>query len=215
MKEKDFIIPDEVKSIVEQLGKAGYEAYSVGGCVRDLLRGKTPYDWDVTTSATPEEIIVLFPDSFYENKFLTVSVKTGAADPALKEIEVTTFRAEGRYTDKRHPDEVRFAKTLEEDLARRDFTINAMAIRTSESGLQNWESRVIDPFGGQDDLRDKLIRAVGNSEERFGEDALRMIRAVRFATQLGFTMRTLPRMRLRNYQARLNLLRESAFAMNW
>ena len=188
MKRDTIKIPREVETIVAKLVDAGYEAYPVGGCVRDLLlarqsssdggRGVTPQDWDVTTSAKPEEILALFPESFYENAFLTVTVKTESEDETLKEIEVTTYRSEGKYTDKRHPDEVRYAKTLEEDLSRRDFTINAMALTLTGD--------VIDPFNGQDDLKKKIIRSVGDSLKRFDEDALRMMRAVRFTAQLGF-----------------------------
>ena len=104
MKEESFLIPKEVADVVQKLQDGGFEAYPVGGCVRDVLRKETPKDWDVTTSAKPEEILTLFPESFYENKFLTVTVKTESEDPVLKEIEVTTFRKEGKYTDKRHPD---------------------------------------------------------------------------------------------------------------
>ncbi len=173
-------IPDAVKEVVEKLQNAGFEAYIVGGCVRDLLRGEKPKDWDVTTSAHPEEIIKIFPESFYENKFLTVTVKTGSEDQTLREIEITTFRAEGKYTDKRHPDEIRFAKTLEEDLSRRDFTINAMAMDAEDNST--------DPFEGQADLKKKIVRAVGEPEKRFDEDALRMMRGVRLATELNFTI---------------------------
>lgn len=191
-------IPKEVAQIVARLGSAGHQAYPVGGCVRDLLlarvstdeggRGEKPKDWDVTTSAKPEEIMALFPDSFYENRFLTVTVKTGSDDPALAEIEITTFRAEGKYTDKRHPDEVRFAETLEEDLSRRDFTVNAMALNITIHDTRNTTHEIIDLFGGQEDLKKKLIHAVGNPEERFDEDALRMMRAVRLAAELGFAL---------------------------
>ncbi|TSC67996.1 MAG: putative domain HDIG [Parcubacteria group bacterium Gr01-1014_66] len=187
MKEK-LVIPEGIARVVGALRAVGFEAYPVGGCVRDILLGIEPNDWDVTTSAKPEEILQLFTESFYENKFLTVTVKTGSDDPALSEIEITTFRAEGKYTDKRHPDEVRYAQTLKEDLSRRDFTINALAIRNLDSSIQHLASSVIDPFGGQDDLKKKLIRSVGNPEERFGEDALRMLRAVRLAMQLDFTI---------------------------
>ena len=131
-------IPKEVNSVINELKKKGFESYTVGGCVRDFLRGVEPEDWDVTTNAKPEEIQKLFPKSFYENKFLTVTVQTGSENPRLKEIEITTYRSEAKYTDKRHPDEVRFAKTIEEDLARRDFTINAIAlmeIRNQKSKL--------------------------------------------------------------------------------
>ena len=188
-------IPQEVLAVVIKLQEAGYEAYPVGGCVRDLLLGKEPKDWDITTSAKPEEIMGLFPESFYENKFLTVTAKTGSEDLALAEIEITTFREEGKYTDKRHPDEVRFAHTLEEDLSRRDFTINAMALEMQKSKIKNQNDNakfknfeIIDPFGGQDDLKKKLIRAAGESKKRFEEDALRMMRAVRLCAELDFTI---------------------------
>jgi len=175
-----MILPKEVKTVIMSLEKKGYEAYVVGGCVRDVLLGKEPEDWDITTSAKPEEIQKIFPKSFYENKFLTVTVQTGSRKPKLKEIEITTFRSEAKYTDKRHPDEVKFAKTLKEDLARRDFTVNAIAIDLAKPSFE-----IIDPFDGQKDLKNKAIRAVGNAQERFSEDALRMMRAVRFVATLG------------------------------
>ncbi len=175
-------IPKEVKFVIEQLKKKGFEAYIVGGCVRDFLRGIKPEDWDVGTRAKPAEVQKIFPKSFYQNKFLTVTVQTESRDPKLKEIEITTYRSEAKYTDKRHPDEIKFAKTLKEDLARRDFTINAMAIDL----LRSNPNKLIDPFGGEKDLKNKLIRAVGKPEQRFSEDALRMMRAARFATTLNF-----------------------------
>lgn len=176
-------IPKEVKNIVADLKKAGFEAYIVGGCTRDFLLSKEPKDWDVTTNAKPEEIQKVFPESFYENNFLTVTVKTGSKKEDLAQIEVTTYRLEAKYSDKRHPDEIRFAKTLEEDLARRDFTVNAIAIDPSST-----KKEIIDPFHGQKDLKAKIIRTVGDPAERFSEDALRMLRAVRFATTLDFTI---------------------------
>ncbi len=176
-------IPKEVKTVVDKLKKAGFAAYIVGGCVRDFLRGKDPEDWDITTSAKPQEIQKVFAKSFYENKFLTVTVQTGSKNPKLKELEITTFRLEAKYTDKRHPDEIKFAKTVKEDLARRDFTINALAIKMTEAKPLSLE--VVDLFGGEKDLKNKIIRAVGNAKERFSEDALRMMRAARFATTLG------------------------------
>ena len=178
-------IPKEVLEVVEKLKENGFEAYIVGGCVRDFLRGVEPEDWDVTTNAKPEEIMKIFPKSFYENRFLTVTVLTGSQNPKLKEIEITTFRKEAKYTDKRHPDFVGFAKTLEEDLARRDFTINAMAIEVRSSKLEVRGYEIIDLFGGREDLKNKIIRAVGDPKERFSEDALRMMRAVRFSVTLG------------------------------
>ena len=183
-------IPEEIKSIIKKLKKNGFEAYIVGGCVRDFLREVEPEDWDVATDAKPDEIQRIFPKNFYSNKFFTVTIQTGSENPKLKEIEITTYRSEAKYTDKRHPDEVKFAKTIEEDLARRDFTINAIALEIKNqkdhcshaAKIKNYE--IIDLFGGQEDLEEQIIRAVGNPEERFSEDALRMIRAIRFAVTL-------------------------------
>ena len=181
----NVILPKEVKEVISKLTKAGFEAYVVGGCVRDLFLKKEPDDWDVTTSATPEEIQKLFSSNFYENKFFTVTVLTKSKNLKLQEIEVTTFRAESEYTDKRRPGRVEYAKSLEEDVSRRDFTINAIAL-SPKSDLG--ELKVHDFFEGQQDIKAKLIRAVGNPEERFKEDALRMMRAVRLASVLGFTI---------------------------
>jgi len=181
---------------------AGFEAYLVGGCVRDLIMDAPPAggpkDWDITTNARPEQIQELFPKSFYENKFGTVSVVTDSEDPKLRTIEITPFRLEGKYSDKRHPDEIKFAEKLEDDLARRDFTINAIAMKLApgktlgvfgDSTPSVEESAsLIDPFNGQADLEKKLIRAVGDPYERFEEDALRIMRAVRFASELDFTI---------------------------
>ncbi len=202
-------IPKEVQKIGEVLASDQYKAYLVGGCTRDLLLKKIPKDWDIATDAVPKKIQELFLGSVYENEFGTVGVKTDATDPTLKIVEVTTFRKEGRYTDKRHPDEITFAKTIEEDLARRDFTVNALAIllvANSASSIgkkrktddpqpatRNTQSAIgdvplVDPYNGQADLKQKIIRAVGDPNERFNEDALRLLRAVRFAAQLGFTI---------------------------
>ncbi|MCH7552281.1 HD domain-containing protein [Patescibacteria group bacterium] len=181
----NVILPKEVKEVISKLTKAGFEAYVVGGCVRDLFLKKEPDDWDVTTSATPEQIQKLFLSNFYENKFFTVTVLTKSKNLKLQEIEVTTFRAESEYTDKRRPGRVEYAKSLEEDVSRRDFTINAIAL-SPKSDLG--ELKVHDFFKGQQDIKAKLIRAVGNPEERFKEDALRMMRAVRLASVLGFTI---------------------------
>ena len=169
-------VPQEVVAVSKALAEAGFEAYLVGGCVRDMLLGREPKDWDIATSALPQDVLRLFPDSVYENDFGTVGVKTDSEDPKVKVIEVTTYRVESGYTDKRHPDNVSFAKTIEEDLARRDFTVNAMAM--------NLKGEIIDPFGGKKDLEAKVIRTVGKPEERFAEDALRLMRAVRFSVQL-------------------------------
>lgn len=172
------MIPPEVKFVISELKKAGYEAYVVGGCVRDILSEVEPQDWDATTNARPEEISKVFAKTYTDNKFGTVVVVSGEM-----EIEVTPYRIESKYTDKRHPDEVKFAKILKEDLKRRDFTINAMAL-----DLNNGDYKVIDLFKGREDLGKKIIRAVGQAEDRFNEDALRMLRAVRIATVLGFSI---------------------------
>ncbi|MEK7493963.1 MAG: HD domain-containing protein, partial [Patescibacteria group bacterium] len=193
------VIPQEVIHVGRELARAGFAAYAVGGCVRDVLLGRTPNDWDVATNAKPEEIQKVFPKSFYENTFGTVTV---FADDM--EIEVTTYRVDNAYSDKRHPDSVRYTHDLTEDLARRDFTVNAMAFHITENiqlitnndkqtTSNSYESLVmgytlVDPFGGQKDLKEKIVRAVGNASERFNEDALRLMRAVRFATQLSFTI---------------------------
>lgn len=175
-------VPDEVQAVLRNLEQAGYEAFVVGGCVRDLLLGRPPKDWDVATNAVPEEIQRIFPRSFYENRFFTVTVLTGSADPSVAEVEVTTYRSDKGYADRRRPEEVSVAETLQEDLARRDFTVNAVAL---SPGVP---PRIIDPFGGRKDLERKLIRAVGNPADRFQEDALRMMRAVRLASVLGFSL---------------------------
>ena len=172
-------IPKEIKNIIEELKKAHFEAYFVGGCVRDLLSGGEPKDWDITTNATPEQIQKVFSDNFYENNFGTVSVITGSNEESSKVVEITPYRLEGKYTDKRHPDEIKFAKNLEDDLSRRDFTVNSVALALDEE-------KIIDLFDGQKDLKNKIIRTVGDPEKRFGEDALRLMRAVRFSVQLGF-----------------------------
>jgi len=181
MKQK-FTIPEEVSHVTEALHKAGFEAYFVGGCVRDLLMNKTPNDWDVTTNARPEQIIKLFEKTFYENEYGTVGVvNENATDERLKVVEVTPYRLEGTYSDKRRPDEVTFAENLEDDLKRRDFTINAIA-HDPESG------ETVDPHKGQEDIKSELIRTVGDPDERFNEDALRIMRAARIATQINFTI---------------------------
>src|SRR3989344_2446747 len=186
MVKESLNIPKEVKETIKTLNGAGFEAYAVGGCVRDFIIGREPYDWDITTNAKPEEIGKLFTKSVYENDFGTVAINTESNDPKLKIIEITTYRVEEKYTDKRHPDSVKFTSKLEEDLARRDFTINAIALQAPSSKLQT--PKIIDPFGGQEDIKNRIIRTVGNPDERFNEDALRLMRAVRFAVQLGFNI---------------------------
>lgn len=174
-----YRIPNEVSVVGKSLRDAGFESYLVGGCVRDLIIGLEPKDWDITTNASPEQIQTLFPDSFYENDYGTVGVKTGSEDNRIAIIEVTPYRTESGYSDKRRPDKIEFGTSLFSDLARRDFTINAIALDESKGHL-------IDPYGGQKDIKDKLVRAVGKASERFNEDALRMLRAVRLVAELGF-----------------------------
>lgn len=181
--------PGAVK-IVKTLEKAGFEAWIVGGAVRDLLLDIPSSDWDVTTSATPEAIEPLFTESFYDNEYGTVKVAgkhlreqfrlaEGEIDDSIL-YDITTYRSESEYSDKRRPDSVEWGKTVEEDLKRRDFTINAIAI--------NLREEIIDPYGGQEDIKNKLVKAVGNPVERFEEDALRIMRAIRISAQLGFSI---------------------------
>ena len=167
-------LPEDVKRIISILGRAGFEAYVVGGCVRDSLLGRTPDDWDITTSALPEQVKEVF------KRTIDTGIKHGTVTVRMNKnsYEVTTYRIDGKYSDGRHPDEVRFSPSLFEDLKRRDFTINAMAY--------NDASGVIDLFGAQRDLEKGIVRCVGDPRERFFEDSLRMLRAVRFAALLSF-----------------------------
>jgi poly(A) polymerase/tRNA nucleotidyltransferase (CCA-adding enzyme) len=181
-----FKIPEEVEDTSRTLSHAGFENFLVGGCVRDLIIGKEPRDWDIATKATPEEIVNLFPKTFYENDYGTVGVVNEKTEnETLKVIEITPYRLESGYSDFRRPDKVEWSQTIEEDLARRDFTINAIALnlRLTTNGQQ-----LIDPFGGVKDIEKKIIRTVGKPEERFGEDALRMFRAIRLASELNFAI---------------------------
>ena len=171
-------MPSNAKLIIDKLRQSGYSCYAVGGCVRDSLRGITPHDWDFTTSAKPDDIERVFSE--YQTiavgkKYGTVAVLIGG-----ELYEITTYRVDGAYSDSRHPDEVRFSDRLRDDLARRDLTVNAMAY--------NDESGLIDLYGGRQDLSDGVIRCVGEPSERFSEDALRIMRALRFAAVLGFTI---------------------------
>lgn len=170
----NIILPKHVSYILDLLNKKGYEAFAVGGCIRDSLLSKSPKDWDITTSAHPYEIIALF------NHTVPTGIKHGTVTIIIDGInyEVTTYRIEGNYSDNRHPDNVTFTSKLSEDLSRRDFTINALAYNPREG--------LVDLYGGRDDLKAKLVRCVGNSDERFKEDALRMIRGIRFSSQLNF-----------------------------
>lgn len=169
-------MPSEVKFIISELESHEYEAFAVGGCIRDSLLGRTPNDWDITTSAKPEEVKEIF------HRTVDTGIKHGTVTVLIgkKSFEITTYRVDGAYTDGRHPESVRYSKYLKEDLRRRDFTINAFAYN-DEEGLR-------DEFYGFRDMEWKIIRAVGNAEDRFSEDALRMMRAIRFAAQLGFNI---------------------------
>ena len=166
--------PEKVKFILNKLQQAGYEAYAVGGCVRDCLLGRMPEDWDITTSARPEEVKAIF------RRTIDTGIQHGTVTVMLQKegFEVTTYRIDGAYEDGRHPTEVTFTASLREDLRRRDFTINAMAYNDMDG--------LVDIFGGMADLDGRMIRCVGSARERFEEDALRMMRAVRFSAQLGF-----------------------------
>ncbi|HVY73055.1 MAG TPA: HD domain-containing protein [Candidatus Paceibacterota bacterium] len=175
-------IPPEVSRITETFAKAGFEAWIVGGCVRDLLLGRSPKDWDITTNATPEEIQSLFENTFYTNDFGTVGiVNDGVENESLKIVEATPYRTEGKYSDARRPDSVQFSTNIEDDLKRRDFTVNAMAYNPATT-------QVMDLFGGIKDTSAGVLRAVGEPQERFAEDALRIMRAVRISAELGFTI---------------------------
>lgn len=171
-------LPGKVKQIITELEAAGYEAYAVGGCVRDSILGKTPDDWDITTSASPMQTKAVF------RRTIDTGIAHGTVTVMLDRegFEVTTYRIDGEYEDSRHPKEVTFTASLAEDLKRRDFTINAM--------VYNDRDGLVDLFGGMDDLEKRTVRCVGNARERFTEDALRMMRAVRFSAQLGFSIDT-------------------------
>lgn len=174
-------IPPEVSRITKTFENAGFEAWIVGGCVRDLLLGRKPKDWDVATNATPEQIQGLFENTFYTNEFGTVGiVNEDVADESLKVVEATPYRVEGKYSDARRPDSVVFSQKIEDDLKRRDFTINALAYNTA--------GELIDLYGGIQDIDAGLIRAVGDPVDRFEEDALRILRAVRISAELNFAI---------------------------
>jgi len=174
-------VPQEVLDIHSRLKGAGFEAYLVGGCVRDLLLGREPKDWDITTNAKPEEIQPLYDETFYENEYGTVGVVTQSDNPRLKVIEVTPYRIEGKYSNVRHPDEISWSENLPDDLRRRDFTINAIAYDPTTETL-------VDEHGGEKDLERKLVVTVGEPPDRFSEDALRMLRAIRVAAELDFAL---------------------------
>ena len=180
-----YDLPQFVVEILDKFEKAGYKIYIVGGAVRDILTGNIIDDWDFTTSAKPEEMLKLFPNAFYDNQFGTV----GISDESFSNpLEITTFRQEFGYSDSRRPDKIVWGKTLEDDLARRDFTINAMAFRLVPPAADKSTLELIDKYDGQKDIEKKLIRAVGDPHERFSEDALRMMRAIRIAAEQNFTI---------------------------
>lgn len=188
-----IIIPEGASRIIRELNNRGFEGFVVGGCVRDSLLGKTPNDWDITTSATPEEVKAIFPKTFdtgIEHGTVTVVFKN---EHGYDNYEVTTYRIDGKYSDHRRPESVEFTRSLEEDLKRRDFTINAMAYSEDRG--------VVDLFGGMEDLKSGIIKCVGEASERFDEDALRILRAIRFAAQLGFEIEEKTREAMKN-QAR-------------
>ncbi len=174
MDKRKIVLPEDVKKIIDTLNQNGYEAYAVGGCVRDSVLGRVPQDWDITTSAMPQETKELFDKTF------DTGIEHGTITVLLNHegYEVTTYRIDGKYEDSRHPKEVTFTRSLKEDLLRRDFTINAMAYNDTEG--------LVDIFGGMEDLKQGIIRCVGNARARFSEDALRILRGIRFAAQLGF-----------------------------
>ena len=169
-------LPETTAYIIERIEKNGFEAFAVGGCIRDSLLGRVPNDWDITTSAKPEDIMNIFENT------VETGIEHGTVTVVIDKepYEVTTYRIDGDYTDGRHPDSVEFTENIEEDLSRRDFTINAMAYNNS-TGL-------VDVFGGREDLENRVIRCVGNPKKRFEEDALRMMRGIRFSAQLGFSI---------------------------
>jgi tRNA nucleotidyltransferase (CCA-adding enzyme) len=173
-------IPKEVIEIYQKLRKEGFEVYFVGGCVRSLLLDVPVKDWDLTTSAKPDEIQKVFDNSFYDNKFGTVGIPY-LLKGQKKVVEITTYRTEKSTTPTHHPESVEWGKTLEEDLSRRDFTINAIALSITDD-----KDKLVDPFGGEKDLKGKTVKAVGDPNQRFKEDALRLMRAIRIATELQF-----------------------------
>jgi tRNA nucleotidyltransferase (CCA-adding enzyme) len=178
----EYKIPEKVEKLIKKFRDNEAEIYIVGGAVRDLILKREVKDWDFTTNLTPEEMQKIFPkNSFYNNKFGTISVVDG--DDIF---EITTFRTEKGYSDARHPDKIKWGKTLEEDLQRRDFTINAIALNFQFPISNDQKIEIIDLYGGQKDLQSRLIRCVGDPNKRFGEDALRMMRAIRIASQIGF-----------------------------
>ena len=180
------IIPKSVLKVYQVLAKNNFEVYFVGGCVRNIILKKDIKDWDLTTNATPQELTKLFKKSFYDNEFGTVGIPI-KIDNQPQVVEITTFRTEKSSSPTHKPDEVSWGKTIEEDLARRDFTINAIALRlTSFVQGKSPEFEIVDPYEGQKDIEKKVVRSVGDPDKRFKEDALRLLRAIRIATELEF-----------------------------
>lgn len=176
---KSMKIPEFIENLIRQIEAAGFEVYIVGGCVRDLIMEKEPKDWDMTTNALPEQVLDIFEEGKYENSFGTVLLPIRDHEgKVLSVVEITTYRSEQGYSDRRRPDEVVFEKELDKDLERRDFTINSLAM--------DLRGNIVDLFGGQKDIKKRIIRAVGEPTDRFREDALRMMRAIRFSCQLDF-----------------------------
>ncbi len=200
-----FTVPKEIAHITNTLQSADFEAYLVGGCVRDMIRNTTPKDWDVTTNAKPEDIIALFPKTFYENEYGTVGVVNESISEddteklSLRVVEITPYRKETTYSNFRHPDEVTFSGNLHDDLMRRDFTMNAIAFDVIKNEL-------VDPYNGLGDITRHLIRTVGKPEDRFHEDALRIMRAVRFGAELGFAIEKETMDAIVNYAPRLEAI---------
>ena len=201
-------MPPEAIFFIQSLWRYGHQAYLVGGCVRDALLDKVPNDWDICTDATPEQVTFIantlneaeaYNEIYYENKglhyerlfikVLPTGIKHGTVTVMIDGIpyEVTTFRTDGDYSDGRRPDNVSFTKNVVDDLARRDFTMNAIAFNPIRAELK-YQARVVDPYGGMEDIKNKVIRCVGNPDDRFNEDGLRILRAIRFAAQLGFSI---------------------------
>jgi tRNA nucleotidyltransferase (CCA-adding enzyme) len=192
----DARLPSAVRDLLGRLEAAGCDAFVVGGSIRDMLLGRDPLDWDLTTDADPDRLGALFPGSRYENRYGTVTVTRGG-----REYEITTYRTERGYADHRRPAHVAFGATLEEDLARRDFTVNAMAFGRAGADPAEAPRRLVDPHAGRSDLETRTIRAVGDPDARFGEDALRMLRAVRLASTLAFAIEPATRAAIERHAA--------------
>lgn len=208
MKKNEVTIPNTVTQITSKLADAGFEAYLVGGCVRDLILNRTPRDWDVATEATPDDMLEIFDNAQYDNTFGTVRVINDTEKTQIREVEITTYRTEDLYSDNRHPDEVEFSKSIHDDLKRRDFTINALAIDTTKVSRDNKisisQETVVDDFGGLADLKTAKLRAVGNPNERMQEDPLRIMRGIRFVAELALIIEESTETAIHEHAERLN-----------